>query len=251
MIASQLWTNYQKKRTNEYRNDLVMHYLPLARLHANKVQCKIQASHLSEELFSAAGVGLIHAVEAFDPKRNLKFETFSGLRIWGAIIDWLRERDPQSRLILQLEKKRQSAMDILANNGIYDATKVAEKMGISYERYCEFNNRLARGKQVYLSALEPGQYPSNAQDSDFELTDTENFLREFICKRLKRTHRMVLLLYYFEGRNMREIGEMMGFTLAWISQLRKDAIICMREELKDTSYERLLLENGWTSKLES
>ncbi len=239
MIAKQLWTKYQKKRTNEYRNDLVIHYLPLARVHANKVQCKIQASHLSEELFGAASLGLIHAVEAFDPKRNLKFETFSGLRIRGAIIDWLREIVPQSRLILQFEKKRQSAMDILAHDGIHDATKVAEKMGISYEQYCEFNNRLARGKQVYLSSLAPDYYPypSSTHDMDFDLTDTENFLREFICKRLKRTHRMVLLLYYFEGRNMREIGEMMGFTLAWISQLRKDAIICMREELKDTSFQ--------------
>lgn len=88
-----VWVFYRRHRTIPLRNMLVRHYLPLARLHVGKIKKALSAKADFEELLSEGYMALIHAVERFDPGRRVKFETYCGGRIRGAMLDFLREED--------------------------------------------------------------------------------------------------------------------------------------------------------------
>ena len=249
MTTERLWTRYQRKRTSENRNDLVMRYFPLANLHAIRVQYKIQDFSLFNDLLGAASLGLIQAVEAFDPKRKLKFSTFAAHRIRGAIMDWLRSMDLQSRTVRIFEKKKHAVEESLAHDEIYGETTVIEKMGISHERYSQMNGLLIHGKQVQLNSFTDCPESNHSWDTvdkkspDPTRTINRSFLREFIIKGLERVDRMILVLYYCEGLTLREIGNIMDLSESRTSQIKKNALACLRWNLKGTIYEqqRLLL----------
>jgi len=248
MTVNQLWTKYQKKRTDKYRNDLVLHYSFLINFYVNKVSCKNK--HVQEEeLSGAAYLGLIGAVEAFDPERKIKFETFCKRRIYGAIIDWLRELDLQSRTVRIFEKKKQQAEENLSHNGYYGETDIADKMDINYKRYSMLNKLLFHGKEVRISALQNNsKYGTNANWADsniFDNWETEDtresdptsstnqwLLKEFITEKLGCLERKILVLYYFEGLIMREIAQELGYSESRISQLHSEAIVRVRSNLK-------------------
>jgi RNA polymerase sigma factor (sigma-70 family) len=86
----ELWEAYAEHRSDENRNQLVEHYLPLVKWHAQRVLARLPRSVEHDDLTSAGIFGLIEAIEAFDPARNTKFETYSMIRIRGAMLDELR-----------------------------------------------------------------------------------------------------------------------------------------------------------------
>lgn len=241
MTVHKLWTRYRQKRTDERRNDLVTHYLPLAHIYAGKVQRKV-AKYLSlDEILGAASLGLIQAVEGFDSSRKLKFETFSGYRIRGAIMDWLRDIDTQSRTVRIFEKKKLEAEELLGHNDVYGDTQVADEMGISHKRYTLLNKLVSHGKQTYLSILTDPDHPWDAEDTnipDPTCSVNRSFLQEFICIGLCRQQRLIIILHYFEGWTLREIAGMVDLSESRISKIRMQALARIRRNLQGTIYER-------------
>lgn len=242
MTVNKLWARYRQKRTDERRNDLVTHYLPLAHIHAGKVRRTV-AQYLSiDEILGAASLGLIQAVEGFDSSRKLKFETFSGHRIRGAILDWLRDLDTQSRTVRIFEKKKLEAEELLGHNDVYGDSQVATEMGISYQRYTLLNKLVSHGKQTYLSILTGSDYPhwdvEDKNSPDPTCTINRSFLQEFICIGLRRQHRQIIILHYFEGLTLREIADMVNLSESRIGQIRMQALDQIRRNLEGTIYER-------------
>jgi RNA polymerase sigma factor FliA len=111
-----LWKRYLKSRAVEQRNEIVMHYAHLVHTHAARLSRKLPSQVSYDEICSAAFDGLIEAVEAYDPERKAKFETFCQQRISGAVMDWLRSLDPQSRTVRTFEKKRMMVKEALGTD---------------------------------------------------------------------------------------------------------------------------------------
>src|SRR3989304_3086308 len=136
LTIEQMWTSYLKTRAVKMRNRIVVHYSPLAHTPAALLSRKLPAQVSYDEICSAAFDGLIEAVEAYDPARKAKFETFCQQRISGAVMDWLRSLDPQSRTVRTFEKRRMLAKEALGADLEFTPSQdeLAQRLEISVDR---------------------------------------------------------------------------------------------------------------------
>jgi len=243
-----LWAEYLATRSHEHRNRLVEHYASLVHIQAARLSRKLPAQISYDEICSAGYDGLIEAVESYDPGRKAKFETFCQQRIIGAVMDWLRSLDPQSRTIRNFEKRRSSIRELLdAELGRPPMHhEVAKYMGLSQERYDQLSRISQVGREVHFSAMDPRDSNGRGRSNDraWDIGDPKQaepsarlartMLTEYITRGLSREERLVLILYYFEDLTMAEIGAVLDLSESRVSQIHKDVITRLRQRFKDT-----------------
>jgi len=250
-----LWAKYLKTRNDRYRNALVENYAPLVHMQAARLSRKLPAQIGYDEICSAGYDGLIEAVEGYNPKRKAKFETFCQQRIIGAVMDWLRSLDPQSRTVRTFEKRRLSVREMLdAELGrppMHD--EIAKRMGISQDRYDQLSRISQLGREVHFSAMDPrngSDSRGRAGDRAWDIGDPKQsepyskmartMLTEFITRGLSREERLVLILYYYEDLTMAEIGVVLDLSESRVSQIHKDVITRLRNRFKGKLEEELV-----------
>lgn len=96
---AEIWEKFLKGKTQELRNILLEHYLPIVKYTADRIYTKLPDKVELDDLFSAGIFGLMDAIDAFDQDRGVKFETYCTPRIRGAILDELRNMDWVPRLV--------------------------------------------------------------------------------------------------------------------------------------------------------
>jgi RNA polymerase sigma factor for flagellar operon FliA len=243
--VSGLWKTYLTGHSVKLRNKLVEHYRPLVHMQAAKLAQKLPAQISYDEICSAGYDGLMEAVEAYDPRHKAKFETFCQQRIHGAVMDWLRALDGQSRTVRSFEKQR------MLNKEMLDSTlgrppteaEIALRMGLSPERFSELSRLSRLGHEVHLSAVQgddDGYHrgsPSGWDIDDAEAVDpaqrvARQMLTEFLSRGLNREERLVLILYYTEGLTMAEIGLVLDLSESRVSQIHKEVIVRLRLRFK-------------------
>ncbi|MFQ5494768.1 MAG: sigma-70 family RNA polymerase sigma factor [Phycisphaerae bacterium] len=248
-----LWKRYLKTRATDLRNKLVVHYSPLVHAHAARLSRKLPAQVSYDEISSAAFDGLIEAVEAYDPERKAKFETFCQQRISGAVMDWLRSLDPQSRTVRTFEKRRMLVREALGTDQEVAPSQreLAERLDMSIDRF-DYLSRLSQlGKEVHFSAMEPGgNRQSDGASHSWDIRDprsedpalkvSRSLLTEHLAKGLAREERLVVMLYYFEGMTMAEIGSVLSLSESRVSQIHKEILQHLRQRFADTLTEELV-----------
>src|SRR5687768_5091051 len=135
--VAQLWKQYKKSGAQAVRNQLIENYLPLVRSHAERLKAKLPSVVQVDDLSTAGVLGLMDAIEQFDPDRNVKFETFSAIRIRGAMMDELRGLDWVPRLVRQRAKMLTDATAALRAELGRSPTpeEVAARMNVSMEEF--------------------------------------------------------------------------------------------------------------------
>ena len=253
LTIEQLWKRYLKRREIELRNKIVVHYSPLVHAHAARLSRKLPAQVSYDEICSAAFDGLIEAVEAYDPQRKAKVETFCQQRISGAVMDWLRSLDPQSRTVRTFEKKRMLAKEALGSDLELSPSQeeLAKRLDMSVDRY-DYLSRLSQlGREVHFSAMEP---PSDRQShgaphswdmrdprsEDPAVTVSRELLAKHLANGLAREERLVLVLYYFEDMTMAEIGAVLNLSESRVSQIHKEILQRLRQRYAGTLCEELV-----------
>ena len=242
-----LWHEYRRNRDKALRDRLILTYAPLVKFVAGRLGSSLPAHVDDNDLVSYGLLGLIGAVERYDPDRDVKFETYAIARIKGSIIDELRSMDwvPRSvrarardieRAIAELEGRLQRAPT---------DEEIAKKLGITLDELDESLTDISRssiaaldelwtlaggsGDQIALiDTIEDTQGP----DPQIELDQTE--LREALAEaiaRLPEREKMVITLYYYEELTLREIGEVLGVTESRVSQLHTKAILRLKARL--------------------
>lgn len=245
-----LWKKYLVSRSIKQRNLLIEHYRPLVHMQAARLSQKLPAQISYDEICSAGYDGLLEAVQAYDPKHKAKFETFCQQRIHGAVMDWLRALDGQSRTVRSFEKQRMQSRDILDSTLGRPPTEdeLASGMGMSRERYSELARLSRLGHEVHLSAVQndddgfhrgsPGGWDiSDTHAVDPSTRVSKQMLTEYITKGLNREERLVLVLYYTEGLTMAEIGLVLDLSESRVSQIHKDVIARLRRRFRDEAME--------------
>jgi RNA polymerase sigma factor FliA len=241
-----VWLDYRRTGDQKLRDRLILTYAPLVKYVAGRLGSGLPAHVDDEDLASYGLLGLIGAIERFDPTREVKFETYALGRIKGAIIDELRSLDWVPRSV------RSRARQIERTIGELEAKlgrapndeEIAGKLGVSQE---EFNNDLFQISRTSISALDELWTVSGGGDQ-ISLIDTiedtagpsptaaldETELREAMADAidgLPEREKIVITLYYYEELTLREIGEVLGVTESRVSQLHTKAVLRLKARL--------------------
>ena len=227
-----LWLKYRENKTVELRNAIAENYLPLVRIVCGRLAVSLPPHLDKDDLLSSGFFGLLDAIDRFDITRNIKFETYAGVRIRGAMIDYLRSKDWIPVSMRQKIRKYEQTVSRLENEFGRPATdeELAAALEISQE---ELQTLVNQSNAATVIPLEDYLKTDGTEAIDTNpANSTELFeIRETLAKaieRLPERERMVVSLYYYEEMTLKEISLVLHLTEARISQLHTKAIMKMR-----------------------
>jgi RNA polymerase sigma factor for flagellar operon FliA len=120
------------------RDQIILDHLPQVELLARRLHRRCPQVEL-DDLISAGTVGLIQAVDRFDPSRNLKLKTLAEHRINGALLDYLRRVDPLPRTIRHFQKRRDSILAGYAETDRPAQSQIAEMLGLTERKFVQMS----------------------------------------------------------------------------------------------------------------
>ena len=215
------------------RETLIVETLPLIKHIAHRVATKLPTSIEMRDLINAGVLGLLDAVDKFDPERNVKFKTYAEVRIRGAIIDSLRSLDWAPRSLRKKGKDLERTYADLSQKLGRPATdeEVSEAMG---EDLANFHALLDQLHGLTIGSFENMGDSEDSGSNDpyarFESNEITDLLGEAI-EELPEKERLVLSLYYYEEFTMKEIGTLLGVNESRVSQLHTKATLRLRARL--------------------
>ena len=229
--------------THAQRDALIQETLPLIKHIAHRVAIRLPSNVEIRDLINAGVLGLMDAIEKFEPERNVKFKTYAEVRIRGAILDSLRDLDWAPRSLRKKSKDLERMYADLSQKLGRPATdeEVSEAMGENIEDFHELVDQLhglTIGSFENLSDSEDSEnyinyYPDDGSNDPyvkFESNEVTRLLAEAI-EELPEKERLVLSLYYFEEFTMKEIGALLGVNESRVSQLHTKATLRLRGKL--------------------
>jgi RNA polymerase sigma factor for flagellar operon FliA len=244
----ELWRRCKVDDDERARERLVVAYSPLVKYVAGRMSSSLPGHVEEADLISYGLLGLIGAIERYDPEREIKFETFAVARIRGAIIDELRSLDWVPRSVRARAREIEDAHVNLGNILQRSPTEeeVAAKLDMELE---EFRGALLEIANSSVLAVDDLWTATDAGGGQISLLDTlrdpaaidpheeidATELKDRITvaiESLPDRERLVIALYYYERLTLREIGEVLGVTESRISQLHTKAVLALRSHLQ-------------------
>ncbi len=244
-----LWSRYKDDGDRTARERLVVAYSPLVKFVAGRLGAGLPSHVNDADLISYGLMGLIGAIERFEPERGIKFETFAMTRIRGAIIDELRSLDWVPRSVRSRAREIEAAQTKLEHELQRAPTEaeLAAKVGLSED---ELQTSLLEIANSSVYALDELWTISDSSGDSVSLLDTisdpraddpqealagneiKDRLTESIAG-LPEREQLVVALYYYENLTLREIGEVLGVTESRVSQLHTKAVMRLKGSLQE------------------
>jgi RNA polymerase sigma factor for flagellar operon FliA len=248
-MTEALWARYRATSDADARRQLLDSYLGLVRHSAREVIRRGAGGIEFEELVSAGTVGLVQALEGFDPGRGLAFSTYAMPRIRGAMLDELRSRDWMPRAVRARSRQVARAVARLqqALGRAPDATEIAAELKVDVETYWRWTRDASGAELVPLEdgVEEEGDAGPIGTLVDHAGPDPEDLhaarealdqMREAFTS-LPQKDRLVLTLSYYEELTLRQIGEVLHITESRASQIRTRALRRLRERMPGATTE--------------
>lgn len=238
-----LWVDYQATRTEGLRNQLIQRYFRIVRYNAERINTKLPQEVDVEDLVSAGIFGLVDAIESFDLSRGVKFETYCAPRIRGAILDELRSMDWVPRLVRSRAHKLENATRSLESQmgRLPSQDELAGHMRLPDD---EFDRLMRDAKAVSVVSLSRKYYDTESSREVREvdvlkdargtnpLEEAEGRdLKELLTRGLTRAERLILVLYYYEGMTMKEVGMVLDLSESRVSQMHSSILARLRAQL--------------------
>lgn len=247
MTIDSAWDAWHVTRDGAARDWLVVHYASLVKFVAGRVGAGLPRSVDTADLVSAGVLGLMSAIDRYDPANGAKFETFAMPRVRGAIMDSLRSLDWVPRSVRSRSRTVQATIEQLEQrNGTAPTDdEIAAEIGISTEELAEWLADIAGGSIGPLDhvALDreatgaatrggSGSFDGDGQPSrNVEEQELRAAMRGAIAT-LPEREQAVIVLYYEDGLTLAEIGEALGVTESRISQIHAKAVLQLRSRLQ-------------------
>lgn len=230
--VDELWTRYRAEPSIELRNRLVMQYSPLVKYVAGRLRTRLPDSVDYGDLVSDGIIGLMEAIDRFDPARGLTFQTFAVPRIRGAMVDALRALDWVPRSVREKVRQVEQAQRVLeARLGrIPDDPEIADELGMSVPALRDLYAKVSFTSVGTLEDLELADDLSAAATHEIEDDQAKAALLRVVGE-LPERDQILIALYYFEGLTLSEIGRVLGVSESRVSQLHSRATMVLRTKL--------------------
>lgn len=232
---------------NLEREQLILEHLPQIKYIAQRISTKLPSHVELNDLVGAGVLGLLDAIDKFDPSRGVKFKTYAELRIKGAILDSLRNLDWAPRSLRKKSKDLEKVYKDLEQRLGRPASdkEVSEDMGLSLDEFYELVDQIKGLNLGSFQELSPQddeksaeplvKYIPDAPQMDplylFHKLEIRNILATAIDA-LPKKERLVVSLYYYDELTMKEIGKVLGVNESRVSQLHTKAMLRLRTKLK-------------------
>lgn len=236
------------KRGKKKSDAVIMKYAPLIKYIATRIAARLPMHIEIQDLINSGVLGLMDAIEKFDPDKGVKFETYAEYRIKGSILDSLRALDwvPRSvRKVATLLENTYADLEKKLGRPARDE-EVAAAMDVEVEKLHKLMSRVSHVAMVSLdrdtrnntqtSLLDRLINPDDA--SGFDKLDTEE-LRDVLAEsveRLPEKEQAVVSMYYYNEMTMKEIGKVLNLTESRVSQIHTKAVLRLRGKLRKFYY---------------
>ena len=246
-----IWTTYKKTGDENLRNILIEKYMPLVKYISERLLATLPKSIELDDLTSAGIFGLMDAIDGFDLERGIKFKTYCTTRIRGSILDELRSQDWVPRLVRLKAHKIDKAYKTLESRLGRKPTdfEMAKELEISLT---EFSEMLEDANPVTVFSLSE-KWDEGDDEKSVEKVDVladkgsetpldclnQKDVLDFITKNLTKKERLIIIMYYFEGLTMKEIGEVLNLTESRVCQIHSNILTRLKEQLKKNQQELL------------
>jgi RNA polymerase sigma factor FliA len=242
-----LWERYKADGDDKARERLILQYSPLVKYVAGRVSVGLPATIEHSDLTSYGMFGLIDAIAKFDITRGLKFETYAISRIKGAIIDELRSidwiprsvrskaRDVEKALTaLEAKLRRTPSEQELAAELEVSITELRTMLAqVSLTSIVALDESFAGDESERQSLVETLQDPKAPDpEASYEDVELKALLAESV-NRMTEREKTVIVLYYFEGMTLAQIGEVLGVTESRVCQMHTKAVLGLRAKMAE------------------
>jgi RNA polymerase sigma factor for flagellar operon FliA len=226
---------------------IVLEHTPLIRYIVNRIAVRLPSHIDLDDLHNTGVIGLMDAIEKYNPEKNCKFKTYAEFRIKGAILDQLRSLDWVPRSVRQKSRRLERAyLEIEQRLGRSASEhEVADSLGLELAEFHFLVNQVRGVSMVNLDELRSGGDLDQSGFGDiFEDVKAENPFHSLKARELRQAiaeciaslpekERLVISLYYFEDLNMKEIGNVLGITESRVCQIHTKAVCRLRSKLNN------------------
>ncbi|MEY8515381.1 FliA/WhiG family RNA polymerase sigma factor [Lachnospiraceae bacterium 29-84] len=238
----QLWAEFLKKPTAELREKIILEYASLVKIVAGRLSMYLGYNVEYDDLVGYGIFGLIDAIDKFDIKKDVKFETYASLRIRGSILDQIRKMDWIPRTVRQKQKKLDDAIRrIEARIGRMPTDdEIAEELELSSEELLAWQSQLKVSNIVSLNEyVEQGMEPVMDARGNSHFIQPEDAIAQEELKKvlgqslevLTEKERKVITLYYYEDLTLKEISNILEVSESRVSQLHTRALAKMKKTM--------------------
>jgi RNA polymerase sigma factor for flagellar operon FliA len=230
------------------KEQIVLEHAPLIRYIVNRIAVRLPSHIDLDDLHNTGVIGLMDAIEKYDPEKNCKFKTYAEFRIKGAILDQLRSLDWVPRSVRQKSRKLERAYGEVEQRLGRTASEdeVADSLGIQIDKFHELLNQVRGISLVNLEEIRgtnpdgdrTGTFSDIVEDihsenpfASLKVSEGKQVIADTIST-LPEKERLVISLYYYEDLNMKEIGAILGITESRVCQIHTKAVLRLRQKLK-------------------
>jgi RNA polymerase sigma factor for flagellar operon FliA len=241
--VDEIWKQFILRKTAALRNQLLMAYLQNVRLMAARIHARLPAGVEIDDLVQAGTLGLMDAIELFDPGRGVKFETYSTPRIRGAILDELRSADWMPRPVRSRVKRLGEAVQKLEMQLGRTPTEqeVHDHLKLPKSEYRRTISDARTGSPVSLSLLlsDPNhdgaslenELLDDRRDNDPSFFAMREDLQRLLTQGLSRAERLIMIMYHYEGYTLREIGQVLDLSECRVCQIHTAVVQRLRRRM--------------------
>ncbi len=243
----------KKSAVEAYRNvddfekeELIKSYLPLVKRVVHRLSGRLPKDVDIKEMLNSGIIGLVDALEKYDPRHETNFATYAQFRIRGAILDSFRSQDWLPRSLRFKSHKIEQAYQHIEQRLGRPATddEVAQELGVTVEELQELLGEVGSIVMLSFEELGFGHGEERFQAEEMLASKSGDPLNRLLggekisliaraLDRLPEKERLVISLYFYEELNLKEIGEILGVTESRASQVRSRALIRLKNYLKN------------------
>lgn len=242
-FIAETWKQYKAEPSVHLRDELVNHYMEKhVRLIAERFRTSLPPSIDIDDLIQQGYLGLMRSIERYELDRGTRFETFSSLRIIGAMRDWLREQDHVPRQVRQRSRAVGAAMERfrVMYGRTPDASELVDLLDLPLEDALVSLASARPPAMVTFSTVTATASGGGHESSELSgLADTDpssnplhdlgrDDLRHWLTRELESRDQLIVVLYYYENMTMREIGMTLGCSESRVSQRLNSILLRLR-----------------------
>ena len=232
----------------DIQEQIILEHTPLIRYIVNRIAVRLPPHIDLDDLYSTGVIGLMDAIQKYDPGKNCKFKTYAEFRIKGAILDQLRSLDWVPRSVRQKSRRLENAYVEVEQRLGRAATEqeVADSLGLEIDKFHAMVNQVRGISVVNLEEIrgnnadgdQTGTFADVIEDvksenpfASLKLSEHRSLMADTIGT-LPEKERLVVSLYYYEDFNMKEIGNTLGITESRVCQIHAKAVTRLRSKLR-------------------